>query len=50
MAQYLGGSIILIGIVLSAIGNLRQMKTTERQPLRLTQSKHMEMAIGFRGF
>jgi drug/metabolite transporter (DMT)-like permease len=44
------GKIILIGIVLSAIGNLRQMKTTARQPLRLTPGKHMEMTIGFRGF
>lgn len=51
MAQYLGGGIIVIGIVLSAIGNLLQMKTAARRhPLRLTPGKHMEMAIGFRVF
>ena len=49
MAQYLGGGIILVGIVLSAIGNLRQTKTSAK-PTRLTRSKQMEMAIGFRGF
>jgi drug/metabolite transporter (DMT)-like permease len=47
-AQYLGGSIILIGIVLSAIGSLRQAKTSAKL-IRLTPGKHMEMAIGFRG-
>jgi drug/metabolite transporter (DMT)-like permease len=49
MAQYLGGGIILVGIVLSAIGNFRQAKTSAKRT-RLTPGKHMEMAIGFRGF
>jgi drug/metabolite transporter (DMT)-like permease len=49
MAQYLGGAIILIGIVLSAIGNLRQIQTAAKAT-RFTRNKHMEMAIGFWGF
>ncbi len=44
VAQYWGGSIILIGIILGAIDNLRQS-----QPSRLTPGKHMEMTTGFRG-
>ncbi len=43
-AQYWGGSIILIGIILGAIGNLGQT-----QPFRLTPGKCMEMITGFRG-
>jgi drug/metabolite transporter (DMT)-like permease len=49
MAQYFGGGIILIGIVLSAIGNFQQAKISAER-IRLTPGKHMEMAIGFRGF
>lgn len=48
MAQYLGGGIILIGIILSAIGSLHQAKTS-RKPTRLTPGKAMEMMVGFRG-
>jgi drug/metabolite transporter (DMT)-like permease len=44
VAQYWGGSIILIGIILGAIGNLRQAK-----PSLLTPDKYMEMVTGFRG-
>jgi len=44
VAQYWGGSIILIGIILGAIGNLRQS-----QPSSLTLGKYMEMVTGFRG-
>ncbi|MGH2413876.1 MAG: DMT family transporter [Microcystaceae cyanobacterium] len=47
-AQYLGGVIILIGIVLSLIGNLRQTKTPLR-PARLDPANAMGMASGFRG-
>jgi drug/metabolite transporter (DMT)-like permease len=48
MAQYIGGGIIFMGIVLSAIGNLCQAKTFTKAT-RLTPGKQMEMAIGFRG-
>lgn len=44
VAQYWGGSIILIGIILGAIGNLRQS-----QPSSLTLGRYMEMVTGFRG-
>ena len=44
MAQYWGGSIILIGIILGARGNLRQATLS-----RLTPGKYMEMVTGFRG-
>jgi drug/metabolite transporter (DMT)-like permease len=44
VAQYWGGSIILIGIILGAIGNLRQTP-----PSRLTPSEYMEMTTGFKG-
>lgn len=49
VAQYWGGSIIFIGIILGAIDNLRQAKTSTKRT-RLTPGKHMEMTIGFRGF
>lgn len=42
--QYWGGFVILIGIILGAIGNLRQA-----QPSRLTPGKQMEMMTGFKG-
>lgn len=48
IAQYFDGGIILIGIVLSAIGNFRQTKTSTKL-IRLTSSKHMEMTSDFRG-
>lgn len=48
MAQYFGGGIIFIGIVLSSIGNLRQAKILTK-PISLTPGKQIEMAIGFRG-
>jgi len=47
-AQYLGGSVILVGIVLGLIGNLFQNKTSTRLA-RLTPGKQMEMTSGFRG-
>jgi drug/metabolite transporter (DMT)-like permease len=49
LAQYVGGAIILIGIVLSAIGNLQPGKPATRLS-RLTPGKQMEMAMGFKGF
>jgi drug/metabolite transporter (DMT)-like permease len=47
-AQYLGGSIILVGIVLGFIGNVFQNKTPARLA-KLTPGKQMEMTSGFRG-
>lgn len=44
VAQYWGGSIIFIGIILGAIGNLRQTP-----PSRLTPSEYMEITTGFKG-
>jgi drug/metabolite transporter (DMT)-like permease len=46
--QYLGGSIVLVGVVLSAIGNLREFKS-QKVPTRISLAKHLAMAIGFRG-
>lgn len=46
--QYVGGSIILVGIVLSLIGSLRQTKTTIKL-VRLSPANAMGMVIGFRG-
>lgn len=46
--QYVGGSIILVGVVLSLIGSLRQTKTTIKL-VRLSPANTMGMAIGFRG-
>ncbi len=43
-AQYWGGTVILIGIILGASGNLRQV-----QPSRMTLDKYMEMTTGFKG-
>mgnify|MGYP002777039409 CR=1 FL=1 len=47
--QYIGGCIILIGIVLSLIGTLRQAKTAVK-PVRLSPGNMMGMGIGFKGF
>jgi drug/metabolite transporter (DMT)-like permease len=47
-AQYIGGIVILIGIVLSLIGSQRDVKSRKRRP-PMTPNKQMEMAIGFRG-
>jgi drug/metabolite transporter (DMT)-like permease len=47
-AQYLGGMIILGGIVLSLVGNFRQTKTPTK-PISLNPGHAMAMAIGFRG-
>jgi drug/metabolite transporter (DMT)-like permease len=44
VAQYWGGSIILIGIILGAIGNLKQTQSSS-----LTLGRYMEMVTGFRG-
>jgi drug/metabolite transporter (DMT)-like permease len=47
-AQYMGGLIIFIGIILSMIGNLRDSQSRKRLT-QVTPAQDMEMAIGFRG-
>jgi drug/metabolite transporter (DMT)-like permease len=47
-AQYLGGSIILIGIILSLIGNLREGKNLPTST-NLNPGKAMEMSTSFKG-
>lgn len=48
VAQYLGGSIILVGIIFSLIGNLRQTKPSV-QPSRFNIVKFLSMTVGFKG-
>lgn len=48
MAQYAGGAIILVGIILSLIGNLRDAKSRNRLG-DIASMQQKEMAIGFRG-
>ena len=48
LAQYLGGSLLLIGIIFSFIGNLYQTKIN-RELVKPSPREAMEMAIGFRG-
>jgi drug/metabolite transporter (DMT)-like permease len=48
MAQVFGGSIILLGIVLSLIGNLRQARDREKSARKSTEGS-MGMAGGFKG-
>lgn len=47
-AQYWGGSLLLIGVVLSFIGNLYQSKTNQKLSKPILHEA-MEMNIGFRG-
>jgi drug/metabolite transporter (DMT)-like permease len=48
LPQYLGGIIIMIGIVLSFIGNLRQIKIPMK-PIQFSLLNAMKMAVGFKG-
>lgn len=48
MAQYAGGTIIFVGIILSLIGSLREARSKQRLT-HLTPAQQMGMAIGFRG-
>lgn len=48
MAQYIGGGVILIGIVLNQIGVFRKMKKSAPQP-STNPVKEMEMEVGFKG-
>ncbi|HEY9644946.1 MAG TPA: DMT family transporter [Chroococcidiopsis sp.] len=47
-AQYLGGAVIVIGIVLSGIGSLREARTRQPQ-VSITAAQSMMMLTGFRG-
>jgi drug/metabolite transporter (DMT)-like permease len=47
-AQYLGGSLLLVGFVFSFIGNLHQAKI-DRSPPKLSHREAMEIVVGFRG-
>jgi drug/metabolite transporter (DMT)-like permease len=47
-AQYMGGGIILMGIVLSLIGSLQEAKSRKRLG-SVTPAQSMGMALGFRG-
>ena len=48
LAQYLGGSLLFVGIVLGFIGNLYQAKVN-RELVSPSPREAMSMAIGFRG-
>ncbi|MGF1479653.1 MAG: DMT family transporter [Cyanophyceae cyanobacterium] len=48
MAQYLGGSVILVGILLTLVGNLNHTDT-KMNSTRFSMAKHMEVVNGFRG-
>jgi drug/metabolite transporter (DMT)-like permease len=48
LAQYLGGSLLLVGIVFGFVGNLYQAKIN-RELVKPSPREVMEMAIGFRG-
>ena len=48
VAQYQGGVVILIGILLSLIGSLRDAKL-RGQPTQISVAEQMQMATGFRG-
>lgn len=48
MAQYVGGVIILVGILLSLIGSLHETKSRNRLG-NIVSMQQMEMAIGFKG-
>lgn len=48
LAQYLGGSLLLVGIILGFVGNLHQAKIN-RELVKPSPREAMSMAIGFRG-
>jgi hypothetical protein len=48
MAQYIGGSIIMGGIVLNQIGVLRQSTKNTKSP-KSNSMKEMENSVGFKG-
>lgn len=48
LAQYLGGSLLFIGVVLGLVGNLYQAKIN-RELVKPSPREAMETAIGFRG-
>jgi drug/metabolite transporter (DMT)-like permease len=47
-AQYIGGSLLLLGFILSFIGNFRQAKVHQNQS-KPNLSKAMEIVVGFKG-
>lgn len=47
-AQYLGGSFLLVGVILSFVGNLYQAKIN-RELIKSNPREVMEMPMGFRG-
>jgi drug/metabolite transporter (DMT)-like permease len=47
-AQYMGGTIILVGIILSLIGSLKEAKS-KTHSASMTYGQQMEMMTGFRG-
>lgn len=48
LAQYLGGSLLLVGVIFSFIGNLHQAKIN-RGLVNLNSREAMEIPMGFRG-
>ncbi|MFB2882049.1 DMT family transporter [Floridanema aerugineum] len=48
LAQYLGGSLLFIGLILGFVGNLHEAKTS-RELAKLSPREAMEKPIGFRG-
>jgi hypothetical protein len=48
LAQYLGGSLLLVGVILSFIGNLYQSKIN-RELEKSSAIEKMDTPIGFRG-
>ncbi len=48
LAQYLGGSLLFMGMIFGFVGNLYQTKIN-RQLVHPNPREAMEMAIGFRG-
>ncbi|MGA9378235.1 MAG: DMT family transporter, partial [Phormidium sp.] len=48
LAQYLGGSLLFIGLIFGFIGNLHEAKRN-RELAKLSPREAMEKAIGFRG-
>lgn len=47
-AQYIGGSVIIFGIVLNQIGVSRQSAETTTEP-QVSSAKEMDMEVGFKG-
>ncbi|MGQ4648386.1 EamA family transporter [Lyngbya aestuarii] len=48
MAQYIGGSVIIVGIVLNQIGVSRRLAETTTQPT-VSPAKETDMEVGFKG-